>query len=217
MRRLASARDLPDDGMMPRARWDLVCGAVAALGLMAMAWVWQGHVTRRAVAPIESESWQHVRERFPMPSETVALAPASEELPNAIVQANPFSPDRRPPPSASSSSTTASPVTAPEPPQFVYKGRIMMNDTPRAIVEDVAKKKTYFVQAGQEMNGYRVEDIQAHAVMLTELATHASRVIPLAAKSPSSSSVSSGAAKPAGIASPAASPTGKPQSVPATP
>ena len=173
---------------MIRHRWDVVIGAIVASLLTAMAAVWQHRMTRRMGPSSETESWQQVRERFPMPAETTTAPPFAEGLPDMIVQANPFSSDRRPPASPASSTTTQ--AAAPVPARFAYKGRIMMSGTPRAIMEDVAKKKTHFVQVGQELQGYRVEEIQERAVIVSDLATQESRVIPLATKSPGAPSAS---------------------------
>ena len=47
----------------------------------------------------------------------------------------------------------------------------------RAIVEDAANKKTYFLQVGQEVAGFKVLDIDESQVILSDLNTQKQMVV----------------------------------------
>ena len=173
-----------------RNRWDMLMGAGLVIGIAALAGFWQADVARHSATSAAVESWQQVRERFPMPPETMPMAEPPTDLSQTIVHANPFSPSRQPP-ATTATSSSGQPTPLPLPPaQFVYKGRIMMSQTPRAILEDATAKKTYFVQTGQEVAGCKVSDIQERQVLLMNLATQESVVVPLAKNAAPGSSAS---------------------------
>jgi hypothetical protein len=101
------------------------------------------------------------------------------------VKANPFSPQRRtaPPQTTSGAAGTSGAAAAKPATQLVYKGRVSLGATQRAIVEDVTTKKTYFLQVGQEVAGYKVLDMAENEVVLSDVKTHETLQLRLTPKS----------------------------------
>jgi hypothetical protein len=157
------------------------CSAVAAFS----AWQWQRHVDRGAPAEqVKADAWEHVKTQYPVP-ESLSPAPAlSAELFQAVVGANPFSPQRRAASAAGSAGRGATIITPKATaPQFAYKGRIDLGSRQRAILEDQAAKKTYFLEVGQEVAGFKVLDISESQVLLSDPKSQEPLAIPLASKS----------------------------------
>ena len=105
----------------------------------------------------------------------------STETVEALVRANPFSPQRRlkPPPSGGETGGgSGEPVAAPKP-KFFFKGRIDLGKRQRAIVEDTTSHKTYFLEVGQEVAGFKVLDIAENRVVLSDLQTKQEVVVSL--------------------------------------
>ncbi len=158
---------------MTRVPWDAVAVALVAWLGVGGAWMWRDTVLERDRAAKSTEPWQQVRTRYPMP-EAFHLEPEpSTALLQAVVQANPFSSERRAAKlSLSDDQSAPPPPVVPPKPQFIFKGRVIMGAVQRAIVEDNTIKKTYFLQVGQEVAGFKVLDIQETRVILSDLKTN---------------------------------------------
>ena len=151
--------------------------------ITAAAWWWRSTVFRMTQAPPAAAPWKHVQEQYPLPPEPAGDAPSSPEVFNTILSANPFSPERRnaPVPDVPSPGSPSAPAAALSP-QFVYKGLIKLGDRQRAIVEDAAAHKTYFLEVGQEVAGFKVLDIAENRVVLSDLQTKKEVVVSVASK-----------------------------------
>jgi hypothetical protein len=64
-------------------------------------------------------------------------------------------------------------------PKFVYKGRINVGSRQRAILEDAAARKTYFLEVGQAVAGFKVLDIAENRVVLSDPQTNQEVVVSL--------------------------------------
>jgi hypothetical protein len=165
---------------MRQTSWDAIIGTVFCAFLMAITFGWQRATLRNHKTSVQTESWEHIREQYPVPAGFAQAAEVPEAVFQAIVRANPFSPARRaPPPGPTTSSGGSSQPPQATSPQFVYKGRVLMGTTQRAVLEDVRNKKTYFAQLGQEVAGFKVLDIAENRVVLSDLQTRKELVIPL--------------------------------------
>ncbi len=149
----------------------------ASLAVVAVAVVqWRSAAVRTERVELTGESWDRVREEFPI------LAEPSEGIPeaepgwlDAVLNANPFSPQRRPV-SAEEAEQTAGggagdSAGAPVTPQFLYKGHINLGQRQRAVVEETTTEKTYFLEVGQEVAGFKVLDISQAQVVLSDVKT----------------------------------------------
>ena len=147
------------------------------LAMMALgAWWWQTSILDMKRIEVRGEPWQRVKEAYPMPQESPAPPTLSTETVDALLQANPFSPQRRPLPAHGSEGehpggTEGASSEVPPIPHFVYKGRIDVGKRQRAIVEDTTTHKTYFLEEGQEVAGFKVLDIAENRVVLSNLRT----------------------------------------------
>lgn len=132
--------------------------------------VWYAGLARAKHAELPPESWDLVKQQYPMPKEEPTPEGLSSAMVNAMVQANPFSSQRRVasmPIGAGPSMASPSGELASTKPVFVYKGRVTMGQQARAILEDASIKKTYFLQVGQEVAGFKVLDITESQVVLS--------------------------------------------------
>ena len=152
---------------------------VCALG----AWSWQAKVLRAPRLELGAEPWDQVKHAYPIPDNVPDVSTLSTDTVEAILRANPFSPQRRQLPATSGSEVGSGP-TAVEPPKpmFIYKGRINLGQRQRAIMEDVATKKTYFLEVGQEVATFKVLDITESQVLLSDPQTSEPVVVPLSSK-----------------------------------
>ena len=107
----------------------------------------------------------------------------SQEMADAVVRADPFSPQRRlvPPPATGGTGDREGSGDGGQPPQpaFTYKGRVHLGQRQRAIVEETTTRKTYFLEVGQEVAGFKVLDIAENQVVLSNLHTHEEVVVSL--------------------------------------
>ncbi len=160
-----------------------IATAAALLGLAAVSWWWHATVVRaiRPVNDAKPQGWEHVKDDYPMPADPTATEPATT-LAQEVVDANPFSAQRHiPPPSATASAGTGEPQAAPDP-VLVYKGHLNLGNRQRAIVEDTASRKTYFLEVGQEVAGFKVLDITETQVIVSNLQTREELALSLSAK-----------------------------------
>ncbi len=162
-------------GSVGGAPWDAIVMAGGLAVVAAAAWHWQASVQHRQRVPALTESWERAQEQFPLPTTLLSAMDSSgtgrpRESLAAVVKANPFSPQRRtvlpaaPPGGAGGSGGSPSAPAA----ALVYKGRVSLGTIQRAIVEDGTAKKTYFLQVGQEVAGYKVLDISESEVVLSD-------------------------------------------------
>ena len=163
--------------MKPRLPWD-AC-VVAAMMLVAAGgfWIFDRALSTRALAGVAQTSGSDLQSRFPLPAPFHPPEEQTSVLLRIAAQARPFSSHRgEPPPSASLPDGSTAPAAA-APPVFVYKGVVVMGTLRRAIVEDAASKKTYFLQVGQEVAGFKVLDIDESRVLLSQPNTQEQMVV----------------------------------------
>ena len=131
---------------------------------------------------IRSQGGDRIKEDYPIISEVPALSTLPPETAEAVVRANPFSPQRRLKPPSSGGGEGAEPgePTAPPKPKFLFKGRIDLGKRQRAIVEEASTHKTYFLELGQEVAGFKVLDIAENRVVLSDLQTHEEVIVSIA-------------------------------------
>ena len=157
--------------------------AAALAVLTAVAWWWHARVFRTQPIEVQGESWDRVKEAYPLPGELSQRSPTvSSDLVDAVVHANPFSPERRLKPAPildATASGGAGTTQQPPAPTFAYKGRVNMGKRQRAIVEDTANHKTYFLEVGQEVAGFKLLDIAENRVVLSDPQTHEEVVVSL--------------------------------------
>jgi len=151
-------RDLP---------WGLVGLAACLAVLFVGVWGWQQRLQQQLSAPKATEPWQHVREQHPMPASFKPAPDLAPDFLKTVVRANPFSPQRRQTPQEARALEEPVPIAEPAAPQFLYKGRVMMGAKQRAVLEDLSRKKTHFLQVGQEVAGFKVLDITETQVVLS--------------------------------------------------
>ena len=153
--------------------------AVAVVVMTATTWGWQARIFRARPMQVTGEPWEQVKDEYPLPHEIPPRVLFAPETAEAVVQANPFSPQRRfvPPPPTGGSDGAASPT--PDEAQFLYKGQISVGKRQRAIMENTTTRKTHFLEVGQEVAGFKVLDITQNQVVLSNLHTHEDVVVPL--------------------------------------
>ena len=159
--------------MAAKSSWEpSVILAVLVSCAAASAWWWQQRVTQ-TTSDIKgkAENWSRVKEEYPLPQESAETAVLPKDVLEAIVKANPFSQKRRvvPPPESEGANGPSAGPAAPPAPKFAYKGGVKLGKRQRAIVEDVANHKTYFLEVGQEVTGFKVLDIDDKRVLLSDL------------------------------------------------
>ena len=163
----------------------LMCAAASGALVMGV-WGWRASVFRAERLPVNSESWDRVKTEYPLPDESAALSVLSAETAEAVVRANPFSPLRRfvpPPPDQGTDGKGGVPAVIPA--QFAYKGRVNLGNRQRAILENLATHKTYFLEVGQEVAGFKVLDIAENRVVLSDPQTNKEVVVSLTSSSKS--------------------------------
>ena len=168
---------------LPAAINSSVWFAGCLIAITAAAWWWRATVFHTHREPPAEAPWQHVQERYQLPQEPAEAEKLSPEALEAILAANPFSPDRRSKPASGvSSGGTAATAAVPAAPKFVYKGLVKLGNRQRAIVEDVTSRKTHFLEVGQEVAGFKVLDIAENRVVLSDPKTKEEIVVSVASK-----------------------------------
>ena len=155
---------------MKHTSWGALATASCVLLLAGAAWGWQRTALMHHVsAPLAVEPWEQVRDRFPMPLAFDLATETPMSLLQAVVRANPFSSQRRQVSERAQAGARAGSGSGatPLPPAFIYKGRVLLGSVKRAILEDAVAKKTYFLQIGQEVAGFKVLDISETQVVLS--------------------------------------------------
>lgn len=159
-----------------------VCLALIATG----AWRWQVSVFRsvRSDSHLQADTWEPVKTQYAIPPDPNPTPALSAELVDTVVSANPFSPQRRAAglPGAPAEGGSGGGAVAASP-KFVYKGRINVGSRQRAILEDATARKTYFLEVGQAVAGFKVLDIAENQVVLSDPHAQQELVVPLASKS----------------------------------
>ncbi len=152
--------------------------AVLTLGV----WSWQRSVFHSRQADVKADPWKKVESDYPITQELPAVSRVSAETVDAVIRANPFSPARRAvsPPSGGEPGAGGAAVRQPDAAKFVYKGRINLGNRQRAIVEDSAAHKTYFLEVGQAVAGFKVLDIAENRVVLLDSSTNEEVVVSVA-------------------------------------
>ncbi len=148
------------------------------------SWWWRARTLAAPAADPGQESWNRVKDAYPLPRDPGTAPLLTPEIAAGIVAANPFSPERRAvvlPPESGEGAGKAGGTVEPAAPIFVYKGRVRMGPRERAILEDTAVRKTYFLEAGQEVRGFKVLDIAESQVVLSDPQTNDAVVVPLKA------------------------------------
>lgn len=158
----------------------VVVAAVCVL-MAAAVWAWRATVFRAQRMEVRGESWERLKEDYPIPEEGGARAQLSVDVFDGTIKANPFSSERRlkPPPPDTGATGEGGAVLSPPVPKFVYKGQIKLGARQRAIVEDLTAKKTFFLEVGQEVAGCKVLDIAENRVLLSDLKTNEQIVVSL--------------------------------------
>ena len=161
------------------ARNALNDGALVAAGALVVAagfiGSWRLSIRHEQKNGLPKESWQRIKEEYPLPSEQVSDVVVPTETFTAFLAANPFSPQRRqlPPPSdQAGGSGEAGREAKPPAPKFIYKGRMQLGSRQRAILEDSSIGKTYFLEVGQGVANFKVLDIDEKRVLLSDPLTH---------------------------------------------
>ena len=159
--------------MTSRLPWDAWALAVVLSGAAGGVWLWDRALVARTAPVVTDASPREIRERLPIPSAFQLPDEEGSVLLRAAAETNPFSSKRgEPPPASPAAGGGGSTVqAAPPAPIFVFKGIVAMGAIRRAIVEDAASKKTYFLQVGQEVAGFKVLDIDESQVLLSDLNT----------------------------------------------
>ena len=175
--------------MAKAVRYDTWCALVVSMGVLTAAvWWWQHRVIHARLGEVKDEAWGRVKEVYPLPLESATPMPVSAGTVEAIIHANPFSQKRRavsPPSGAERSGETGEGASeAPPKPQFIYMGRINVGSHQRGIIQDTVGHKTYFLEVGQEVAGFKVLDIAENRVLLSDLTTHEEVVVAVSSTSP---------------------------------
>lgn len=162
----------------------MVVTAACLLLVAAGSWWWQASVRRAPPREVAGESWERVKDEYPLaaaPAEPTGLV---EQAAETALHANPFSPERRRvvvPQEGGGQGEGGGAGSIPEPPtpQFAYKGRVVLGTRQRAVVEETGTHKTYFLEVGQEVAGFKVLDIAENRVVLSHLQTNEEVVVSL--------------------------------------
>ena len=144
--------------------------ALLMLAAAAGAWRWRAGLSDAATIELPVQSWKAAESRYPMPEEVPMEDELTQEVLSGLVEANPFSPQRRYVPEAATVRAIPTPsATVEEQGMLRFKGLIQLGTRQRAIIENVGEKKTHFLEIGQEVAGYKLLDIKESQVLLSDL------------------------------------------------
>ena len=149
--------------------------AMALAACALAAWGWQARVRERGGEAM-GEAWERVRKEYPVSEEIPEPPHLAPEVVTRVLAANPFSEARRPVAAPATNIETAPQTLAP---QFLYKGRINLGQRQRAIMEETVSHKTYFLEVGQEVAGFKVLDIAENRVVLSDTKSQKELVVSL--------------------------------------
>ena len=166
------------DRTSPRA--SLIFALVAA-GLLLTVGGWRQALGPSTPVTIAVEGWQQAQQTYPLPGSAAEPPELSQEMVDAVRQANPFSDRRAQAPALDASSASGTLASQAPPPQFLYKGRVALGQRQRAILEETTSRKTYFLEVGQAVAGFKVLDIAENRVVLSDPSTSKEVVVSLAA------------------------------------
>lgn len=157
--------------------------ATVLVVITAMTLWWQIVVFRARAKPsgVTAEAWDEMKEAYPLPHDRTLAPTFSRAMADSVVEANPFSPQRRavPPPTPAGSGDGPGPSIEPPRPKFIFKGQITVGKQLRGIVEDATTGKTLFLEVGQEVAGFKVLDISQRQVVLWDIQTQENVVVTL--------------------------------------
>ena len=157
--------------------------AVALVVVVALVGLWRFSIRPGSKQTLPGEAWQRIKEEYPLPAKQASDIALPTETFTAVLEANPFSPQRRQVPEqaqqAAGGDSHGQPAEPPAP-KFIYKGRMQLGSRQRAILEDSAIQKTYFLEVGQAVANFKVLDIDEKRVLLSETQTHEEVAVPLA-------------------------------------
>ena len=163
--------------------------AAVLVVITAMTLWWQIGVFHARAKPsgVTDDAGDEVKEAYPLPHDRTRSPTFSRAMADRVVQANPFSPQRRavPPTSGGGSEEGAGPTIEPPRPKFIFKGQITVGKQLRGIVEDANTGKTLFLEVGQEVAGFKVLDISQRQVVLWDASTQEELVVTLPISAPS--------------------------------
>jgi len=159
----------------PRAPTGASVALAVALAVVAAATVrWRSRAVHIPRLGGMGEPWEHIKDDYPLLAEPSEPPELSATVFDAVLHANPFSPTRRPVDAADGENQPLAEgpaASAPITPEFLYKGHIDLGKRQRAIVEETTTGKTYFLEVGQEVAGFKVLDISQTSVVLSDLKT----------------------------------------------
>ena len=146
---------------------------LALVGMLVGAWSWRASVFRAKPLDVGDDSPRRIKDEYPTVWEATPVPTLPADTAQAVVSANPFSPERRraAQPVSPDQAEISSAVTPPPQLRFLYKGRINLGKRQRAVVEEMTGQKTYFLEVGQEAAGFKVLDITENRVVLSDLQT----------------------------------------------
>ena len=164
------------------ADYGALAAAVTLVIVAALVGAWRFSIRPGAKA-IPVEAGQRIKEEYPLPAKQASDIALPTETFTAVLEANPFSPQRRQVPEQAGQAAggdSGAGTAQPPAPKFVYKGRMQLGSRQRAILEDSAIQKTYFLEVGQAVASFKVLDIDEKRVLLSETQTHEEVAVPLA-------------------------------------
>lgn len=147
--------------------------ALLMLAALAGAWWWRVGLSDAAMIELPVQSWKAAESRYPMPEEAPMEDGLTQEVLSGIVEANPFSPQRRhvPEPAATIRALPTASQTVEEQVMLRFKGLIQLGTRKRAIIENSGDQKTHFLEVGQQVAGYKLLDITESQVLLSHVST----------------------------------------------
>ena len=163
--------------------------AAVLVVITAMTLWWRIGVFRARAKPsgVTDGAWEQVKEAYPLPHDHTRSPTFSRASAGAVMEANPFSPQRRavPPTSGGGGEEEPGIIIEPPRPKFTFKGQITVGKQLRGIVEDTNTGKTLFLEVGQEVAGLKVLDISQRQVVLWDPSTQEELVVTLPLAGPS--------------------------------